>query len=78
MATKQNASLENLPDGSDFVTTLDAHDKLIEKWEAMAKSWMQIAIDRNDDAPDMANRAQARAEVYQDCVVELKASIASK
>ena len=45
---------------------------LIERWERISKAWMQVARDRNDDAPDVANRAQARAAIYQDCAEELK------
>ena len=47
---------------------------LAEKWERLAASWMQVARDRNDDAPDIANRAQARAAIYQDCAEDLRAN----
>ena len=47
---------------------------LTEKWERLAASWMQVARERNDDAPDIANRAQARAAIYQDCTEDLKAN----
>ena len=47
---------------------------LAEKWERLAASWMQVARDRNDDDPNMANRAQARAAIYQDCAEDLKAN----
>ena len=50
---------------------------LAEKWERLAASWMQVALDRNDDAPDIANRAQARAAIYQDCAEDLKANVTS-
>ena len=48
--------------------------KLAEQWEDLAASWIQVARDRNDDAPDIANRAQARAAIYMDCAEDLKAN----
>ena len=48
--------------------------KLAEKWERLAASWLEVARDRSDDTPDLANRAQARAAIYQDCAEDLKAS----
>ena len=47
---------------------------LAEQWEDLAASWIQVARDRNDDAPDIANRAQARAAIYLDCAEDLKAN----
>ena len=52
----------------------DSHgslDALIEKWEACAKSWMKVADERDED-PDLADRAAARAAIYQDCANDLK------
>lgn len=46
-------------------------DVLIEKWEACAKSWMKLADERSED-PDLADRASARAAIYQDCANDLK------
>ena len=52
----------------------DSHgslDALIEKWESCAKSWMKLADERSED-PDLADRAAARAAIYQDCANDLK------
>jgi len=46
-------------------------NSLIKKWEACAKSWMKLAEERSED-PDLADRAAARAAIYQDCANELK------
>ena len=56
-------------------TIKDVVDRDIEKWERIAASWMQVARDRSDDAPDIANRARIRAAAYQDCAEDLKATI---
>ena len=45
-------------------------NNLVEKWETLAASWLQVA--REIDAPDIRDRARARAAIYQDCAEELK------
>jgi len=49
-------------------------DQLVEKWEQLATSWLQVAHDRSVDAPDVASKARAYAVVYQDCADDLKAN----
>jgi len=45
---------------------------LVEKWENLAASWLQVA--REINAPDISTRARARAVIYQDCAEDLKAN----
>jgi len=45
---------------------------LADRWERISKSWKQVERDRCDDAPDIADRAQARAAAYLDCAEELR------
>jgi len=50
-------------------------NNLVEKWETLAASWLQVARDRMNDAPDISTRARARAAIYQDCAEELKLNV---
>ena len=54
---------------SDLSTDLFS---LADRWERISKSWKQVASDRAEDAPDIADRAQVRATAYLDCAEELR------
>ena len=70
----EDCDCPNCQSGNDSCSSPCPLVKLIEIWERIAASWMQISRDRADDAPDVANRAQARAAIYQDCAEDLKAN----
>jgi len=62
---------EDISKANDQISTKKPMgNNLVEKWETLAASWLQVA--REIDAPDIRDRARARAAIYQDCAEELK------
>ena len=70
----KRAGLDNAGEAQALSALSGSLDVLIEKWEACAKSWMKLADERSED-PDLADRAAARAAIYQDCANDLKENV---
>ena len=61
----------DLDEAIDQILLANQQAQLVRNWNELAASWMQVARDRSDDAPDIADRAQSRAAAYQDCAEDL-------